>query len=58
MPNKEKGSLRRNFDLKRREARGLPPEKLREILARIYPEETTDELMDRFFERSNNNAED
>ena len=57
MPNKEKGSLRRNFDLKRREARDLPPEKLREILARIYPAETTDELMDRLFERSNNNAE-
>lgn len=38
---------KRNFDLKRRESRDLPPEKLREILSRIYPEETVNELMEK-----------
>ena len=54
---------KRNRDLKRREGEKLPPERLRSILSRIYPEETVNELMDRFVEnkpkdeRSNNNAE-
>lgn len=42
--------MKRNLDLKRRESRNLPPEKLREILSRIYPEATVNELMDKFFE--------
>lgn len=42
--------MKRNFDLKRRESRDLPPEKLKEILSRIYPEETVNELMDKFVE--------
>lgn len=42
--------IKRNFDLKRRESKNLPPEKLQEILSRIYPEGTVNELMDKFFE--------
>lgn len=42
--------MKRNFDLKRRESKNLPPEKLQEILSRIYPKETVNELMDKFFE--------
>ena len=42
--------MKRNFDLKRRESKNLPPEKLQEILSRIYPEGTVNELMDKFFE--------
>ena len=41
--------MKRNFDLKRRESKNLPPEKLQEILSRIYPRETVNELMDKFF---------
>lgn len=39
--------MKRNFDLKRRESRDLPPEKLQEILSKIYPEGTVNELMDK-----------
>ena len=39
--------MKRNFDLKRRESKNLPPEKLKEILLKIYPEHTVDGLMDR-----------
>ncbi len=42
--------MKRNFDLKRRESKNLPPEKLQEILSKIYPEGTVNELMDMFFE--------
>ena len=42
--------MKRNFDLKRRESRDLPPEKLQEILSRIYPKETVNELMDKLLE--------
>lgn len=42
--------MKRNFDLKRRESRNLPPEKLQEILSRIYPEGTVNELMNKFCE--------
>ena len=42
--------MKRNFDLKRRESKNLPLEKLQEILSRIYPRETVNELMDKFFE--------
>lgn len=38
----------RKFDLKPRESKNLPPEKLQEILSKIYPEETVAELMDKF----------
>ena len=40
--------MKRNFDLKRRESKNLSPEKLQEILSRIYPEGTVNELMDKF----------
>lgn len=40
--------MKRNFDLKRRESKNLPLEKLQEILSRIYPEGTVNELMDKF----------
>ena len=39
---------KRNFDLKRRETEKLPVERLRDILSRIYPENTVNELMDKF----------
>lgn len=42
--------MKRNFDLKRRESKNLPPEKLQEILSSIYPEGKVNELMDKFFE--------
>lgn len=41
--------MKRNFDLKRRESKNLPPEKLRDTLSRIYPKETVDDLMKKFF---------
>lgn len=41
--------MKRNFDLKRRESKNLPPERLQEILSRIYPEGTVNELMNKFF---------
>ena len=48
---------KRNFDLKRRETEKLPAERLKDILSRIYPEETVNELMDKLIEkRSDNNA--
>ena len=47
--------MKRNFDLKRRERRDLPPEKLREILSKIYPEEKVDELIDRLSETDKQN---
>ena len=54
--------MKRNFDLKRRENKNLPPEKLREILAKIYPEHTVNELMDRLVndksEHQNKESED
>ena len=42
--------MRRHFDLKYRESGNLPPERLQEILSKIYPEGTVNELMDKFFE--------
>ena len=36
--------MRRNFDLKRRESKKLPPEKLHEILSKIYPDRVVDEV--------------
>lgn len=42
----EKGeTMKRDFSLKPRTTGDLPPEKLEEILGRIYPEETVAELM-------------
>lgn len=43
--------MRRNIGLKPREKGNLPPEKLRDILSRIYTEETVENLMERFFEK-------
>lgn len=36
--------MKRNYDLKRRESKNLPPEKLYEILSKIYPERVADEI--------------
>lgn len=41
--------MKRNFELKRRESKNLSPQKLQQILSRIYPEETVNELMEKFF---------
>ena len=35
---------KRNFNLKRRESKNLPPEKLHNILSRIYPQKVVDEI--------------
>ena len=43
--------MSRNIELKPRENGNIPPEKLRDILSRIYPEETVEELMDMFVEK-------
>ena len=40
--------MKRNFDLKRRESKNLPLEKLQEVLSEIYPEETVKDLMRNF----------
>ena len=51
------GIPKRNFDLKRRESKELPLEKLKDILSRIYTEETVNELMGKMAEkRSEQNA--
>ena len=51
--------MKRNFDWKRRESKNLPPEKLQEILSKIYTEGTVNELMDKFFgtDKQNNPTE-
>ena len=36
--------MARDYSLKRRESKNLPPEKLHEILSRIYPERVVDEV--------------
>lgn len=36
--------MKRNFNLKRRESKNLPPEKLYEILSKIYPDRVVDEI--------------
>lgn len=36
--------MKRNFNLKRRENKNLPPEKLHEILSKIYPDRIVDEI--------------
>ena len=36
--------MKRNFNLKRRENKNLPPEKLHEILSKIYPDRVVDEI--------------
>lgn len=42
--------MKRTYDLKRKETKTLPPEKLQEILSRIYPEGIVDELMEKLVE--------
>ena len=44
--------MKRNFELKRRESKNLPPQRLQQILSKIYPEETVNELMEKFFNAS------
>lgn len=39
--------MKRDFSLKPRTTGDLPPEKLEQILGRIYPEETVKELMEK-----------
>jgi hypothetical protein len=46
-------ALRRSYDLKRRESKELPPERLRQILSRIYPEHIVDELMHKLIDTPN-----
>lgn len=43
--------MKKDIGLKPRERGTLSPEKLRDILSRIYPEETVKKLMDRFVEK-------
>ena len=43
--------MKRDIGLKQRETGSLPPEKLRDILSQIYPEETVEELMNKFVEK-------
>jgi hypothetical protein len=42
----------RNVGLKPRKSGDLPPEKLKQILSSIYPEETADELMEKLCKTS------
>ena len=44
--------MKRDFSLKPRTTGDLPPEKLEQILGRIYPEETVAELMDKLCDKS------
>ena len=44
-------AMKRDIGLKQRETGSLPPEKLRDILSQIYPEETVEELMNKFVEK-------
>jgi hypothetical protein len=48
--------MKRSFNLKKREGKEFPPEKLREILSQIYSEETVDELMDRLVKKEKDNG--
>lgn len=51
-PTAKRGkTMKREIGLKPRETANLPPEKFRDILSRIYPEETVEELMDSFVEK-------
>lgn len=57
MPYEHQPFPKRNYDLKRRDTEKLPAERLKDILSRIYPEETVNELMDKLIEkRSEQNA--
>ena len=47
----------RNCGLKPRETKELPPEKLQEILSRIYPKEIVDDLMNKFVENRKDGAD-
>lgn len=49
--------LMRDVGLKPRTTGDLPPEKLEQILGRIYPEETVEELMEKLCDR-NGGADD
>ena len=40
--------MKRDFEMKRREKKNLPPEKLYAILSRIYPKEIADEKYTEF----------
>ena len=43
--SKERGEkMKRTGNLKRRESKNLPPEKLHEILSKIYPDRVVDEI--------------
>ena len=43
--------MKRDIGLKQRETGSLRPEKLRDILSQIYPEETVEELMNKLVEK-------
>ena len=36
--------MKRTYNLKRRERKNLPPEKLKEILSKIYPDSVVDDI--------------
>ena len=36
--------MKRTYNLKKRESKNLPPEKLHEILSKIYPDRVVDEV--------------
>lgn len=42
--------MKRSFNLKRRESKDLPPEKLHEILSKIYPDRVVDEVFPKLIE--------
>ena len=42
--------MRRTGNLKRRENKNLPPEKLHEILSKIYPDRIVDEIFPKLIE--------
>lgn len=36
--------MKRSYNLKKRESKNLPPEKLHEILSKIYPDRVVDDI--------------
>lgn len=50
--------MRRDIGLKPRKTGDLPPEKLEQILGRIYPEDTVKELMDKLCDKDGGTEDD
>ena len=47
----------RDYNLKRRESKELPPEKLHEILSKIYPEKVVDEIFPKLIKSNKEGVE-